>query len=235
MAAPNPPWPVARLTVRSDVNDAFREWALAHAGDPADILELMMTAAVPAMGEDAETASRMLKDFSAGRAIPWQSIELPRGTDVAILRMGPIVDEEGRMPEGGYVRPHRGVSVASTPDVAWSAGRGYWRLGRPGPRHLVISRLGRVIGVYRTDEWSEIATGRLWCSNGWLIDSRRRKLVSVDKNSGRPPRATDDDLLIARYFERIHMLGYPVARKGAALFRIDDNYRRRKTWGKGRQ
>lgn len=234
MNSPVPPWPAARLTLRADLNDQFRTWAKSLAGDPADILELLVTAAVPDLGQEAQVASRMVRDFTAGKTLAWTSVDLPRGTDVCIVRMGPIVPEEPD-PDDGYARDHRGAEITSTPQEAWNAGRGYWRLGQPGPRHLVITRLGKVLGVYRTDEWTPHGQDRLWASRGWIIDVDKTRLVPVDEDSGRPPRINDEDLLIGRYFTRIALLGYPLDRRGAAVFRVDDGFRRRKTWGSAGQ
>jgi hypothetical protein len=187
----------------------------------------MMTAALPQPKESAEVARRMLVDLQRGRTMRWRELDLPQGTDVAIARMGPVVAEEEA---GAYQRDRRGADIADDPRRAWSAGRGYWRLAPPGPRHLVLTRLGRVLGVYRTDDWSQVPGGRIWATRGWLVDVETKRLVAVDRDSGRAPRICDEDVLIGRFFHRIRLLGYPEDQRGSAIFRIDDSFRRRKNW-----
>lgn len=102
-----------------------------------------------------------------------------------------------------------------------AAGRGYWKLSTPRPTHLVITRLGRCEGVFRTDEWSTVDSGRRWVSKGWLIQDGH--LVSLDRRR-KAPEITDDDVAVARAFD-IPLLGYPAERRGGGVMRLGGHRR----------
>lgn len=227
---PNPPWPVTRLTLREDLAQKFRARSLQILADPSDVLELMLTAFAEDDATQASLAAQTLATLEAGAGTSLTDMDLPHGSDVAVVRMGPTYVEgpDEVFPEG-YQRHSRGATIADTPQQAWSAGRGYWRFGLPGPKHLVITRLGRVLGVYRTDSWAQIDTGRIWADKGWLIDPRTRKLRSLaERSRTKTPDITEEDLIVLDAFDG-HTLTYPLDRRGSAIFRLDDLSRARRS------
>lgn len=224
---PNPPWPITRLTLREDLAEEFRAKTARLGADSPDVLELLITAFVDEPAQDSAIAAAALRDITEGRSVSVVDAPLPHGSDVAVVRMGPPVDDSGTVVTGGYPRTRRGVSLSSTPAEAWSAGRGYWKLALPGPKHLVVTRLGVVLGIFRTDSWSQIEGGRIWADVGYLLDSDTESVVAVDRSRRRPPAITDEDLAVLRCFAGVTVT-YPLDRRGSASYRLDDLSRARR-------
>jgi hypothetical protein len=73
-----------------------------------------------------------------------------------------------------------------------------------------------VLGVYRTDTWAQIDTGRIWANQGWLINPQTRQLASLEGRSrATPPAITDEDLTVVDAFDG-QTLTYPLDRRGCA-------------------
>lgn len=219
------PWPVVRLTLRSDLAGDFRAWCGEHGVDPADALELLVTSLDSNHPQRAAAAADVLGRLAARQARGVYELGTPAEADVALTRMGPVIAETPATSDP-YQRDHRGADLTDDAVRCWGAGRGYWPFSSKQslPDYVVITRLGVVMHVYRTDAWKPIDSTptRYWAACGWLIDPHTRQLQPVDRQARRRkvPAVTTRDLEVLDAVSG-QLVTYPADKSGASVLRLN--------------
>lgn len=202
--------------------------------DPADVMELTLTAGLPTEGrkidDEADFTSRLCRRFEADEALDMSPLsDKLAGHKVGLLRMGPVVTEDaGRSikpgtddpslegeSQTGYPRAWMGMSVSDSALEVWQASRGYWRL-KKDLRYLVPTRFGYAPYVFKVEDWIRYNSTKFYASSGWLIypeaGVRRQLIEPVDGEHlcrlGEPEAAEDADLTVGQ------MLGNQLLRLG---------------------
>lgn len=183
--------------------------------DPLDVMELALTAGLPASSAEAgaaeyahresvrsaELLARLPLPARMGRAAV--ESRLPEA-NVVVYRMGPpralgpglddsgddvvsILDDSRPAEDGGYRRRRLGMSVADSAGTVWESARGYWS-ARPDAEYVVPTRWGYAPYVFRVADWRTRPNGRIWADRGWLITSHAAiPMAEVAHRSGNPP------------------------------------------------
>lgn len=147
-------------------------------------------------------------------------VDLPLGTDVAVLRLGPSRPDPDPMPTGGYQRDHKGADLDHGPGKVWTGARGYWDFGAPLPNFLVATRLGRILAVFSIDMWLPLPErDRVYAKSGWALqrDNSDATPMGAGDRAGRNMTATEQH--VRDTFRPGNVIAFP-GRGSRAYYRI---------------
>lgn len=223
--ANRPSWPTREVAVPTPVVKRVGQFAETVGLSRVDMITLLATtlpltpgladrdpeydAAMDTLGKFREKWKRITDDPTRPTPSLYEA-DIPFGSDLAVLRLGPARSDETPMPKGGYERDARGADLHYGPDETWDNARGYWNFGHPLPHYLVATRLGRILGTYAIDNWLPIADGsRVFAKTGWILDPASGRARPTGAGDRRSRALTANEKQVVDAFTPSEIVSFP--------------------------
>lgn len=202
--------------VRPAVSARLLSYARGLGVTGTDLLELMITAALPDPRDDRPVteqsqAAWMLKRLRSGRVRALYDTGIPGGVDTVVVRLPghSVSSQEGMDREYG-------ADLRCTPEDAFAAcGAEGLLLEAPYPRFLVATRLGLVLGTFADIIWDVGSDGRVCPVAGWSLDPGQYRAYPAGsaRGPGRPLHGEEPGMVDHDTFCPGTMITYPPGRR----------------------